>query len=293
MNSLLKIIIIFVVVILFLVIYSYYENRNLEITNYNIQSIKIPETFHGKRFLVLADLHNNHFGKNNETLRNKISETNPDYIIVAGDMIVSKKNLKDNLITLNFLVKLSKNYKIYYAFGNHEQRLMKDGEFYDESFDDFQKELKEAGVQFLKNESCKLYYGKDSISITGLFIHSGYFNKIHRPPMNTEYLQNIVGIPDKKCYNILIAHNPVYFKSYIDWGADLVLSGHIHGGIVRLPGLGGVISPQYKLFPRYDAGQFMSDGKIMLVSRGLGMHTIKLRLFNRPELMVVTMERKL
>ncbi len=119
-----------------------------------------------------------------------------------------------------------------------------------------------------------------------------YFNKLKQPEMTTDYIQKLVGIPENKWYNILIAHNPVYFNFYTEWGADLILSGHLHGGIIRLPGLGGIISPQYKFMPKYDAGMFRENDKIMLVSRGLGLHTIKLRINNRPELMVVTLNNE-
>jgi predicted MPP superfamily phosphohydrolase len=160
-----------------------------------------------------------------------------------------------------------------------------------ESFDKYKETLEKLGVHFLINEAINMYRNDDKVTITGLHIDSEYYQKLPAPIMKTEYLRKIVGIPDNQCYNILIAHNPVYFNNYLEWGADLILSGHLHGGMVRLPGLGGIVSPQYKFFPRYDAGRFEESGKTMLVSRGLGTHTIKIRMFNRPELMIVTLER--
>lgn len=285
--------------ILFL-IYMYLENFNLQVTNYKISSNRIPNAFDGVRFVVLADLHNNSFGRGNERLIKEINKANPKFIVIAGDLIVGKEHC-DYTVALSLMEKLSKQYPIYYGFGNHEQRIMEGGDHCDENFNSYIHKLKNMGVHLINNETSTIYLkveGKeirkekeDGIKITSVEIGKEYFKKFKKTDMETEYLQNLVGIPDNKCYNILIAHNPIYFKTYINWGVDLVLSGHLHGGIARLPWLGGVISPQYELFPKYDAGEFHENGQTMLVSRGLGTHTIKLRAFNRPELMVVTLKR--
>ncbi len=278
------------IILCVIILDSIYESSKLEVTQYRIKSEKIPQTFSGKRLMILADLHNNSYGKGNVRLLNAIHERKPDYILIAGDMIVGAKNNKNN-ITLSFLSKLAKQYPIFYGYGNHEQKVMPGGDNYDGSFDEFKKSLEKLGVHFLDNKQIRITHKDDTIIITGLMIEKEYFKKIKRPKMKTENLQKLVGIADNQCYNILIAHNPVYFSNYSDWGADLTVSGHIHGGIIRLPGLGGLISPQYKFFPKYDAGIFENDGKTMLVSRGLGLHTIKIRAFNRPEIMMVTLVR--
>ena len=104
----------------------------------------------------------------------------------------------------------------------------------------------------------------------------------------TEYLPGILGQPSEEYFNILIAHDPDYFPKYADWGADLVLSGHVHGGMVRVPFWGkGVVSPNVRLFPKYDGGEFTIGKSRMLLSRGLGMHTIPIRLFNPGEILEV------
>lgn len=88
-------------------------------------------------------------------------------------------------------------------------------------------------------------------------------------------------------FSILLAHNPEYFKSYAKWGADLTVSGHIHGGIMRLPLIAVMFPPSLRLFPKYDSGEFEENGKKMILSRGMGLHHIKLRFFNRPEISVI------
>ena len=100
----------------------------------------------------------------------------------------------------------------------------------------------------------------------------------------------IFGIPDPEVFHILLAHNPVYFDTYAAWGADLTLSGHLHGGIIRIPGIGGLITPQAQLFPKYDRGLISVNGKYMVVSAGLGEHTVPIRIFNPPQLILITVE---
>ncbi|WMJ88104.1 metallophosphoesterase [Anaerocolumna sp. MB42-C2] len=278
-----------VVILLIFILYIVYENHNLEITFYTIRSKRIPKAFHKVKLVVLADLHNNKYGRNNEKLLNQIRKIDPDYILVAGDMIVSSE--PDNLsVPYQLLSELAKTYPVYYGLGNHEQRLLPNNTIHYKNYDSFKNDLQTQGVIFLENERVLVHRNGETVALTGLVIHMDYFKKLKQPKMNKGYIEKLVGIPEEKCYNILIAHNPVYFNFYTSWGADLILSGHLHGGIIRIPGLGGFISPQYKFMPKYDSGIYVKDGKTMLVSRGLGLHTIKLRIHNRPELMVVTLD---
>ena len=134
-----------------------------------------------------------------------------------------------------------------------------------------------------------------NIRVTGLCLDLGFFKKVVKANMEDDYLDNLLGrvnTAEKEHYQILIAHNPIYFKNYADWGADLALSGHVHGGIIRLPLLGGVISPAIALFPKYDAGKYEKDGSTMILSRGLGTHTIHVRMFNPGEVSVIKLRGK-
>ena len=126
------------------------------------------------------------------------------------------------------------------------------------------------------------------IRIYGSEIDRLYYKRFGIQPMDPEYLPGILGQPSEEYFNILIAHDPDYFPKYADWGADLVLSGHVHGGMVRVPFWGkGVVSPNVRLFPKYDGGEFTLGKTRMLLSRGLGMHTIPIRLFNPGEVLEV------
>lgn len=276
------------VILLIFILYIVYENHHFEITQYNIRSNRIPKAFDRINMVILADLHNNKYGKDNIKLLDEIDRIAPDYILVAGDMIVSGEG--EHLeVPYSLIAALAVRYPVYYGLGNHEQRMVPEENSRYKNYEDYVRKLEKLGVRFLDNESAVISKDGENIILTGLTISMDYFKKLRQPEMTEEYIQNLVGIPDKKCYNILIAHNPVYFKLYKEWGADLIVAGHLHGGIIRLPGLGGIISPQYKFMPKYDAGMFELENTRMLVSRGLGLHTIKLRINNRPELMSVTL----
>lgn len=237
------------------------------------------------RAVVIADLHNKCYGKNNERLIEAIREQKPDIILVAGDIPTAKPG-KSPDIAIHFVKELAKDYPVYYGNGNHEHRLKLYPEKYGDMNEAYDKALKEMGVCRLVNSDITLEeYG---IKIFGSEIDKFYYKRFGVRPMEEEYLTGILGAPKEDCYNILLAHNPDYFPQYAKWGADLVLSGHVHGGMVRVPFWGkGVVSPNVRLFPKYDGGLFRQDRTVMLLSRGLGMHTIPIRLFNPGEVLVV------
>ena len=118
-----------------------------------------------------------------------------------------------------------------------------------------------------------------------------------KQPLSQEVLKEKLGSCEEQRFEILLAHNPIYFSEYVEWGADLILSGHVHGGVAKIPFLGGVIAPSFQLFPKYDGGKFQElgkDGRIktMILSRGLGAHTIPIRIFNPGELVVVKIQKE-
>ena len=234
----------------------------------------------------MADLHNKQYGKDNEILLNAIKEQNPDGIWIAGDMLVAhpRKSIER---AISFLTVLSKEYPIFYGNGNHEHRIKLYPDTYGEMAKEYEEALNRIRIQPLVNEHIDL--PNKNISIYGSEIEKYYYKRFAIPKMNQEYMQSILGQPDQSKYNILIAHNPDYFENYANWGADLVLSGHVHGGIVRLPFGKGILSPGVRLFPIYDGGVYVNNQCKMIVSRGLGVHTIPIRLFNPAELIVVEM----
>lgn len=237
------------------------------------------------RAVVLADLHNKKYGRENEQLIQAIRELAPDMILVAGDLLTAKPG-KSLDAALRVLECLSRDYPIYYGNGNHEQRIKLYPAVYGDMAERYAAGLGEFGIEPLVNAHVQLMdYG---IRIYGVEIDKRYYKRFGVQPMEETYLETLLGRVDKEFYNILLAHNPDYFPQYAKWGAELVLSGHVHGGMVRVPFVGkGVASPNIRFFPKYDGGRFDEKGSTMLVSRGLGMHTIPVRLFNPGEILLL------
>lgn len=287
------------------IVYWYFrlDCRNIDVTYYDTCQENIPVSFHNSRFVVLADFHNNCLGIDTELLIQQIDQAHPEFVLIAGDMLVHT-NPKEFRVAFELLSQLASNYKIYYGLGNHEQKIIRFEDKMDDGmnnqgfvspnndFKSYREKLEKKGVVFLINEQIIVEKNKFRICITGIGIDDKYFGKFKIPEIDKIYLQDLVGNSKKQCYNILIAHNPIYFKAYKSWGADLVISGHLHGGIICLPILGGVLSPQFQVFPKYYGGRFVEGNQTLIVSRGLGSHTIPLRVWNRPELVVVTLQSK-
>lgn len=286
-------------VILLVILWSFLEQKFLMTTKYTIKSKRLPKQLDNTNFVVLADLHNCTFGKNNRRLLKRINALSPEFIIVAGDMINYKTPCcPSNAFTL--LSQLSDKYEIYYAYGNHEQKIeLFNGSSMKEvteanhamytSWVEFKKKLVSKRVHFLNNESLTIIHKGCKLCITGISIGEKFFERNKMPVMEPGYLTALVG----KCsdeFQLLISHNPIYFHSYVEWGADLTVSGHLHGGIVRLPGIGGIVSPQVRLFPKYDSGIYEENNRYLVVSRGLGSHSNMPRLFNVPELITVKLK---
>ncbi len=256
------------------------DGNRFRVVSYEISHEKIKKPY---TFVVLSDLHNKVYGKNHEKLIRAIEKEQPAGVLIAGDLLTAKPGYPLHL-ALNLLEQLAPKYPIYYGMGNHEARLFLYPEVYGTMGADYEEKLKGLGISLLRNESRSL--GEDLV-ITGLDMQREYYKRFKKTTMTTEYLKKTLGEKNKDKFQILLAHHPDYFQEYSSWGADLVLSGHVHGGMVRLPFLGGVISPALRLFPKYDGGSFEEKESRMILSRGLGMHTIPVRLFNPGELVVL------
>ena len=240
------------------------------------------------KFILLSDLHNKSFGEKNEKLFRTIEKQNPDVILIAGDMYTAAKN-QDNSDVAEFVSRLSKKYPVYYGNGNHEHKTKLYREEFGNLYEPYMNRVKEAGAVVLVNENIAI--PQFGICVYGREVERRFYQKFTCPKMEEDYLKRSLGTPAKEKVNLLIAHNPDYFEAYAEWGADLVVSGHVHGGLMRLPLFGGVISPRLRLFPHYDGGRFEKDGSTMILGRGLGAHTLPIRIFNPGELVVIHMRK--
>lgn len=265
----------------------FYENSTFHIKHYTISHHKIRKEASGMRIAFLSDLHSNVYGKGNSKLLQAILNENPDIVLIGGDMIVGKEGTTMEKV-YPLLQNLAMHFPVYYANGNHESRIKFNPEKYEERYWEYESELRKMGITILCNESIQL--PERSITITGLELDEYYYQKGKKVVMKENDMEEYVGESDRQNFQILLAHHPEFFEQYSNWGADLTLSGHNHGGLVRVPVLGGVISPQYKLFPKYDGGMYEEGTHKMILSRGLGTHTIRIRLFNVPELCMIELK---
>ncbi len=262
------------------------EQRRFRVTEYGIFSEKLKGLSREWKIVFLSDLHNHVYGKENEKLAAAIAKEEPDLILITGDMLVGKPG-KPWKETCAFVAGLRAVCPVYYANGNHEQRMKEHPEKYGKVFEQYKERLENSGILFLENASEKLWLDQCPVCISGLEIPERFYRKFRKMKMSVKDVEGCLGKADRKRYKILMGHNPAYCKTYAEWGADLILSGHLHGGILRLPGIGGVVNPEAGLFPRH-SGEMKAEGNAqVVVSKGLGTHTVNLRLFNPAELVVL------
>ena len=273
----------------------YRELHHFRVPHYTIESQKFKGFSRDLNLIFLSDLHNRVYGEKNEPLLQAIRNEKPDLILIGGDMLVGKEDASYD-IALDFTSQLPEIAPVLYATGNHEQRMREKPEIYQAAYADYRQQLKDRGVLFLENGSCRIEAGTVLLEISGVELPSASYKKLKKLPIQAsdiaEYLhKDSVSVTEDSVYRILLAHNPAYMNAYKGWGADLILSGHLHGGVMRLPGIGGVITPQAFLFPKY-SGEMTKEGEqTIIVSRGLGTHTINIRLFNQPEVVSICLKR--
>lgn len=263
------------------------DSNRFVIREYTLESDRLDKDV---QFVFLSDLHNKSFGKDNKKLLKAIEDCKPQFIVCGGDMPTANPGAGLD-VSVRFMQNIAAKYRIYYANGNHEYRMRIYPEKYGDMHERYDAALKECGIERLINETDE-FDGR--IMIHGLELERKYYKRFHKESPTEAVIRDSFGEPlggDGK-YHILLAHNPEYFDVYAKTGVDLVLAGHVHGGVARLPFLGGVISPSFRFFPKYDGGLYQKGSCTMILSRGLGMHTIPIRFFNPAELVKITIRKK-
>ena len=276
------------------------ERDDLTYARYEIETQgKIAKNL---RLLFLCDLHEKEFGGGNRELLEMADAAKPDAVLIGGDMITAPRHMEDVLTqkpetdaekppmiqlggnilsvekTLSLCKNLAEKYPVFYAPGNHEQRI---------DFSRFADALRDYGVTYLSDESAEF----ENLKIHGLYIAERYYKAFRPDPMGVTYILSRVGSPDPEKFNILLAHSPYFTETYAESGMDLVLSGHFHGGTVRLPGNVGLMTPQYQFFSTKVEGiRQIGRGK-MIISAGLGTHSFNIRIGNKPQVVVVDLKK--
>ena len=281
-----KIILIIVAVfIVYCLIEMIRELRDFRVTKYRICSQKLNGIKREKKIIFLSDLHNRMYGEENERLLESIRNQHPDLILIGGDMLVRKDgNSYDK--TVHFLAKLPGICPVYCANGNHEQKLKELPDKYEQSYEEYKKALTASGIHMLENASETVKLDEVPVKLSGLEIPLGAYARFGKKELSLKEITDRIGEHGDD-YQILLAHHPGYMEEYLAYGADLILGGHYHGCVVQLPGIGGVISTNFTLFPKYSGGIYQEGEQTAVVSRGLGTHSVPLRLWNWPELIVL------
>lgn len=261
----------------------HHDINNIKVARYRIKNKKIKKDF---SFALLTDLHGRVYGDDNSVIVSLIDSYSPDAIIIAGDMINAKFSFKLDS-TVKLIERLAAKYPVYIGLGNHESRLRWEKD-YALSIEELISIFEGAGALVLDNECMVLSeYG---ITLKGLTLERCYYRKTETHKLDSKHIKELIGYKDDN-YNILIAHDPEYFDGYVKYGADMVVSGHLHGGVMRLPFKLGAISPRFKLFPKYSGGMYQLNDTKMIVSRGLGVHSIPIRVFNPAELDIIKIKK--
>ena len=279
MNRKKRVLFVVAFVLVVLIVWTLWGNTALEVNEYEVVSDRIPQGFEGFRIAQVSDLHNAEFGEGNEKLIQLLSQTDPDIIVLTGDLIDSRHT--DIEIALDFARQAIKLAPVYYVSGNHEARVRE--------YEDLKMGLAEAGVVILENQNVQITREGESITLMGIDDPSfqevylfGDSESVARQAIDD--LQN-----ESEGYTILLSHRPELFDLYVDTGMDLVFSGHAHGGQFRLPFVGGLVAPNQGFFPKFDEGRFTEENTTMIVSRGVGNSIIPIRFNNRPEIVLVTL----
>lgn len=269
-----------IIILLALVLWGgvWISNKWIETTEYTVVSEELPAAFDGVKIVQVSDLHNATFGRNQTSLIEKVKVTKPDAIFLTGDLIDSNRyDLETSLVLVDALVKMS---DVYYVTGNHEVA--------SNQIDEISEALQQRGVVVLADDSVEWEKDEEVIQVAGVddpLIEPS----IHEEDVIYESL-NTAQLTDD--FTLLLAHRPEYFPIYSEFQVDITFSGHAHGGQVRIPGIGGLISPGQGWFPKITEGIFEKDQSQMVVSRGLGNSTFPIRIFNRPEIVVVTLKKE-
>ena len=266
------------VVFIFAAIWIYFENKRIDVTNYDVCSSKLPESFEGFTIVQISDFHNSVFDNNNDILIKKVKAENPNIIVLTGDYIDSRKT--DVGISVSLTERLVRIAPTYYITGNHEARIP-------EALDELTENFNKLGVHILRNSAEEINYNGGVIQIIGVD-DPDFIAPEKNAFQNSEEMLNIIGnLKNNDEYTILLSHRREIFDTYQEAGVDLVLSGHAHGGQFRLPFLGALYAPSEGLFPKHAEGMQTEGNMTMVVSRGLGQSVIPFRINNSPELVTV------
>ena len=260
----------------------------LKISKYKISSEKIPESLSGKKVALISDIHGISHGKDNDRFFEKLKKASPDYIVICGDLINGRKG-KEIRFAFRFIRRIRKLGKpVLYTFGNHEEKLRNAEHRAYKKLVHFASKR----INLLNNRAYKPEK-EDDVAFIGLNLPVWMYHSDDRSGIVSKRIKKIIERSgSENSFKILLAHDPEHYKVYAECGIDVCFSGHLHGGIVYIPGLGGAITPRFQIFKKYAKGYHEYGDMKLIVSGGVGWHDIPFRLFNHPEIVLVEFEKK-
>ena len=276
-------VVILVIVMGFVCLEIFISTHWLKVTHYDISSEKIQNKM---TICLLADLHDHEFGEGNAKLVEKVMEENPDLIIMCGDFL--NADSADASVPVTLLPQLTAIAPVYFTWGNQEMDYMK-------AHQDLPEQLENAGAIILEEDMADLEINGNRICLAGMYDYAfaleghGSLDKTQMDPKLLDFLETY---QRKDTFKLMSAHRPdsfVFGQAVETWDIDLVLSGHIHGGQVILPFVGGLYGADLGFFPEYDFGEYHFPAvKNMIITTGLGSDKEKLPRFNKvPEIVMI------
>ncbi len=293
----------FVVVVGLLILMNYFMNQTVYITRYQIENEKIPKAFDGYTIVQVTDVHSIRTEEQSDLLYTKIVEENPDAIVLTGDLLDSKYYTEEQndyiegmrkqipgQETVDFVERLTEYYQVYFVYGNHEMVLLDDVEN-----NSFKVAMEKIGVIFLNNAGVKITNNNESIYLMGIQDPATLYKDESFSEYNTHterinaMMSQIMTLKEEDLYTIVLSHRPEYFETYRNYEVDLYLTGHAHGGQVRLPVIGGLYAPGQGTFPKYTSGLWEDGETTMVIGRGIGNAVEIPRIFNPPEINTIVL----